>query len=739
MRNGFYINLAIIKKEKVTRATADVFTKETIHKGDLDAILKIKVPVEMEDIFKVNPGDRLQVILVQGGPGVGKSTFALELARKWSVFEEMRRFQLVLLVQLRQPYAHTATSINDLLRSYGDDPTIDAIAEYIIKKQGEGLLLILDGFDELPADSDSFYIKLLEGRYLSKATILLTTRPSVITRIEQVCESRVSKNIEILGFLSPDIEEFARKSFNGEEAEQFLEYVYSHPHIKSMMYIPLNTTIVVEIYRCFANQRVKRLPMTLTQLYTELCICLLKRYGEDKKLNIKPGHSQEESFISRLSCIPENVQQQLKEIASLAFQGICQQKVVFHHLHPEFEHMNFLNKCEWLVRVPFDSHRESSFNFLHFTVQEFLAAYHISLQSPDEQLQILQLYHSEPHFSQVWRFLAGLTSFEAIGWGVFAGSMRVPSCESEMKMCNSLLSNCLYEAQVPSTCSQVFPSGCVVYSPMSVTQYDYYTLGYCISNSPCRWKICSIGGDGLAMIAAGIKSNPGDPKGRIELIKLSYNGEKILDLKELPECMRESITELNLSNCDLKDTACHCLGKLLPSFPNLERLDIGDNPFTMGGAKSLLSSLSQLSKMSYLDLLHAQLSLDDIGALRALIKPGGTLKNLIVGSTTMTGTVVEEMVTVILRDSNLQNLSIMNLDLAQFGSHLGKKLEENKTLHTLMLWDRSFCIEGCVEVVRALERNSTLQSLTLMPWYQFHIPDSLFNSRIKWFYYPEQK
>ena len=68
----------------------------------------------------------------------------------------------------------------------------------------------------------------------------------------------------------------------------------------------------------------------------------------------------------------------------------------------------------------------------------------------------------------------------------------------------------------------------------------------------------------------------------------------------------------------------------------------------------------------------------------------------------------------------------MNLDLAQSGRQLRRKLEGNKTLHMLMLWDRSFCTDGCVDAVRALEMNRTLKYLTLMPWYKFHIPESLF-------------
>ena len=249
--------------------------------------------------------------------------------------------------------------------------------------------------------------------------------------------------------------------------------------------------------------------------------------------------------------------------------------------------------------------------------------------------------------------------------------MGVSRCGSDMMMCNSLLANCLYEAQDPSVCAQVYSSrDYIVYSPMSATQYDYYTLGFCISNSPCKWKLCSIGGDGLAMLAAGIKSTEADPKGMIELIKFSYNGERIGDIKELPDCLLKKLTELNLSNCNLKDSACNRLAKLLPCLPNLERLDLGDNPFSEGDANGLLHSLSRVPKLYFLDLLHAKLNVEDVKELCALIHPGGTLKNLVVGSTTMSLAAKEEMVDVVLRNSNLRSLSTMNLDLVQSGSHL---------------------------------------------------------------------
>ena len=55
-----------------------------------------------------------------------------------------------------------------------------------------------------------------------------------------------------------------------------------------------------------------------------------------------------------------------------------------------------------------------SYNFLHLSIQEFLAAYYVSLLSPQEQEQLLLSSHKEYHFKNMMRFVAGLTKFEGI-------------------------------------------------------------------------------------------------------------------------------------------------------------------------------------------------------------------------------------------------------------------------------------------------------------------------------------
>ena len=108
-----YINLAIVKKEQFTHKQVDEFTRATLH-GGIDQILQKKEKVQFEDIF-VTEDDRespLKCILVEGPPGIGKSTFAWELCRKWDELEVMKTYSLVVLIRLREKGVQNAKRVS---------------------------------------------------------------------------------------------------------------------------------------------------------------------------------------------------------------------------------------------------------------------------------------------------------------------------------------------------------------------------------------------------------------------------------------------------------------------------------------------------------------------------------------------------------------------------------------------------------------------------------------------------
>ena len=78
------VNLACIKKEKVSRGEADEYTRDTIH-GNIDDILYRKEPMQIQQVACLDEqGLYPDCVLIEGAPGVGKSTLACMVCKRWS-------------------------------------------------------------------------------------------------------------------------------------------------------------------------------------------------------------------------------------------------------------------------------------------------------------------------------------------------------------------------------------------------------------------------------------------------------------------------------------------------------------------------------------------------------------------------------------------------------------------------------------------------------------------------------
>ena len=173
-----YINLAMIKTNRsYDPQERDEFTNKTLH-GGVDEILKSKTPIQIEDLLCHDSDcEPVKFVLVEGPPGIGKSTFAWEVCRRWDSTAGLRDYHTVVLLRLREKWVLNATSLSDLFR-YPFRPRFSrSIAQKLHNLEGQNLLLVLDGFD------DTFHEKsviksILCKELLPKCTIILTTRPS---------------------------------------------------------------------------------------------------------------------------------------------------------------------------------------------------------------------------------------------------------------------------------------------------------------------------------------------------------------------------------------------------------------------------------------------------------------------------------------------------------------------------------------------------------------------------------
>ena len=387
-----YVNLALIDRSgSATKGDIKEITESMVKDGNVDAIVeKKKRSIKFEEVANLSGGGTL--VLLEGAPGVGKSTFAWEYCRRWERGEIAQQYDLVLLLRLTDDRISKAQNLGDLLY-HPDEKVRKDVVQELIRSLGARVLIILEGFDELPdhcRKDDSFFLQLISGQLLPEATVMVTSRPWATKVIhKKYGQTILSQHIEILGFTSKQVTKCIQSILSESEAADLEQYLSKHPQIKMCMYIPLNTAIVVGVYRDSQEGKCI-LPTTSTELYIALTQTLLYRY-----LHGHPNYGKEEvkPVMSFENDLPPEVYKYFQYLCNLAYSGIAtedsQVQLIFSGLKlpSDFDSLGFMDSVTELYVT---QGAVVSYNYLHLSLQEFLATQHISNMSPEKQLEHLQ-------------------------------------------------------------------------------------------------------------------------------------------------------------------------------------------------------------------------------------------------------------------------------------------------------------------------------------------------------------
>ena len=204
------------------------------------------------------------------------------------------------------------------------------------------------------------------------------------------------------------------------------------------------------LYSCIWNTTVLYPPPHYELLY-QLFLCCINR-------EVTTRHSQTLSTVSSLDDLPCDLKEHLDSICTLAYEGIMQNQVVFTQdelpcilpspPQEDLPAMGVLQRVQWFSI----GSKSMSYNFIHLSIQELLAAYRISKMEESEHVRVFQTLLGEPRFSAVLQFYAGFTKLTNQGVrNIITGTNF--TCEKSSKLFLLSYMRCFFEAQV---CDQLF-------------------------------------------------------------------------------------------------------------------------------------------------------------------------------------------------------------------------------------------------------------------------------------------
>ena len=204
------------------------------------------------------------------------------------------------------------------------------------------------------------------------------------------------------------------------------------------------------------------------------------------------------------------------------------------------------------------------YTFLHLTFQEYLAAYHISTLTDEEQLELIEKHGDKVHMLIVWKFYCGLVKLDSTG-GMFRAVMK-KTTDTLYKI------QCAYESQQPVACNLVMESvgATLCFKNQYLTTPDFTALGSVLANNDTSSPIT------LSLIHCSLNHSGIDAF-------LSETGNKL--------CLLQT---LKYSSHSLDEVMLECLVKLLPFFRSLQCLDLScSNATTQCSLETISNTLAR--------------------------------------------------------------------------------------------------------------------------------------------------
>ena len=489
--------------------------------------------------------------------------------------------------------------------------------------------------------------------------LIVSSRPNASVGLREQATVRV----DILGFTEAERVQYIKESMKGQpqKIDELTQYLQDHSTISSLCFVPFNIVVLVYLYKQGVS-----LPQTSAELYNYF-ICLTVR-----RHLAKHGHC---SNITKLTDLPEPYNKIIQQLSKLSLEALNDDKLTFTSDEiktacPDITTIPGTINGFGLLQVVEHSGliETTTINFLHFFIQEYLAAHHIANLPAVESLKIIEeKFWSAIHFNMFSIYIA-LTKGQQPSFKHFLCGGNKSIIISDKFLNDKLRSFRLYryfhEAGDVDICKTIERS--VKFSDKVINLRGY---------------------------------------------RLTASDVECVTVFLTSSLLKEWV-KLDLDHCYIQDHGLHILhrGLLHCSNINIDWLGLGDNGLTTQSS-SLISDITIKCKVKELAI---NANGDDEQLYSILSSTSTMLKGLYMYSSQLSTRGAIALFTALKDNNKLKKLQIGGNDITDDACDaITAGLKKNDCLVELSMYFNPLTGEGMVNIVNSLKVNNTLAVLRL--------------------------
>ena len=711
----------------------DIFTRLRIVAKEKTRGTLTKEITNMTGIFKSHEDcQHPRIVLIEGEPGMGKTTYCQKLAYDWATKEDcvwdesFPRVEVLLLLRCREIESSIWEAINTQILPEETDPGLKETLFRFVQENPSNVLVVLDGLDEADPQKLDVYFSLIQRKLLPGCHIVLSSRHEAGNKVRPYSDTL----LEIVGFTSSDAKCFIRKYFRhaGQMAEKLIKLLW-HPYdddddqriegnLKELTKNPLNTLLLCVLFEDFGGV----LPNSRTQLFLEIVLFVLRRY---ERKYLLPSSGKDLLSVYK---------KELMTLGRIALESLCKGELHFEDVEANFKESLFI-KFGFLSIQAGCSKRTPCFrySFFHKSFQEFFSALYLAFSIIDGAIEKKSILTDERFFgqlNQVFILMSGIiasqseeTAVSIVNNVASLASMADPRSPADPNLYLGLALDVIEECK---TCSENLHTKLAYAFGKSLdltemiidfTRLTHHipalsqvlTVNTSLTTLNLTWT--SIGAERANSLSQALAANTS-----LTTLDLSHNTIGVEGATSLSQALavNTSLTTLDLSRNFIGAEGATSLFQALAVNTSLTTLHLSWNSIGAEGATSLSQALAGNTSLTTLNLSYNSIGAEGANSLFQSLAVNTSLTTLdlsynFIGAEGATS----------LSQALAVNTSLTTLDLsgnsigAEGATSLSQALAVNTSLTTLNLSDNFLGDEGAASLSQALAVNTSLTTLHL--------------------------